>query len=76
MRLQKDIRTNACFPIDIGAFSPDAIGTPRRLGPKNRRDSENRSMKNSILYCIAHPDCGCAGLCIGSSGPVTLLTNG
>ena len=76
MRLQEDYRSNACFPIDVGAFSPVGNGTLHRLGPKSRRDSENRSMKNGILYCIAHPDCGCAGLCVGSSGPVTLPTAG
>jgi hypothetical protein len=33
-------------------------------------------MKNSILYCINHPDCACGGLCTDPSTLVTPLATG
>jgi hypothetical protein len=69
MGMQEEFRPGSCFPIDAGAFS-DARGL-HRLGPKGRRDRGRLFMKNSILYCIGHPDCACGGLCIDASPRMT-----
>ena len=64
MRMQEETRADGCFPMDA---APANVHGFRRLGPKSRRDSRNLLMKNSILYCLDHPDCACGDFWIDLS---------
>lgn len=61
MRMQEEFRPGGCFPIASGALP--GVRSLHRPGPKSRRDQSKLFMKNSILYCISHPDCACGGFC-------------
>jgi len=63
MRMQEEFRPSSCLPFNSGT-APETRDF-HRLGMKSRRDRSRLLLKNSILYCINHPDCECGARCIG-----------
>jgi hypothetical protein len=76
MRLLEKSRAETCYPIGVMAPSPVENKALHRPGPKSRRDRENLLIKNSILYCIRHPEYGSGGLCADAWTTATFPTAG